>query len=260
MKTVQTEVLFGPLANQKGIEGLSFPLKNGGNLVIRGKIDRVDSLKVDNQHYLSVVDYKSSAHKFDYFEAYYGLAMQMITYLDTALLNAAELIGHPAKPAGAFYVHVKNPFIKNTQIKNEEALATEFLKEFKLDGLLLEEEELLLALDHTIEPTATSLVYPFKQLKNESLKSSKFVTLEEMAALRMHNQKLILDAGNAITEGVTTLRPFYEKRQHISTVSGEFKAVSQFDYMLPENNYRREEKLTREDILKLILEEKEGNE
>ena len=124
----------------------------------------------------------------------------------------------------------------------------------------MEEEELLLALDHTIEPTTTSMVYPFKQLKNESLKSSKFVTLEEMAALRMHNQKLILDAGNAITEGVTTLHPFYEKRQHISTVSGEFKAVSQFDYMLPENNYRREEKLTREDILKLILEEKEGNE
>lgn len=260
MKTVQTEVLFGQLVNQKGIEGLSFPLKNGGNLFIRGKIDRVDSLKVDNQHYLSVVDYKSSAHKFNYFEAYYGLAMQMITYLDTALLNAIELIGNPAKPAGAFYVHVKNPFIKNTQVRNEEERALEFLKEFKLDGLLLEDEELLLALDHTIEPTTTSMVYPFKQLKNESLKSSKFVTLEEMAALRMHNQKLILDAGNAITEGVTTLYPFYEKRQHISTVSGEFKAVSQFDYMLPENNYRREEKLTREDILKLILEEKEGDE
>ncbi|SEK39478.1 DNA helicase/exodeoxyribonuclease V, subunit B [Carnobacterium iners] len=260
MKTVQTEVLFGQLANQKGIEGLSFPLNNGGTLFIRGKIDRVDAVEVENQHYLSVVDYKSSAHKFNYFEAYYGLAMQMITYLDTALSNATELIGHSAKPVGAFYVHVKNPFIKETKITDEESIATEFLKEFKLDGLLLEEEELLLALDHTIEPTTASFVYPFKQLKDKSLKSSGFVTLEEMAALRMHNQKLIMDAGNAITKGVTTLHPFFEKKQHISTVSGEFKAVSQFDYMLPENNYRKEEKLKREDILKLILAEKEENE
>lgn len=259
MKTVQTEVLFGQLANQKGIEGLSFPLKNGGTLFIRGKIDRVDSLEIENQHYLSVVDYKSSAHAFNYFEAYYGLAMQMITYLDTALLNAPQLIGHSAKPAGAFYVHVKNPFIKESKIKNEETISSEFLKEFKLDGLLLEEEELLLALDHTIEPTTSSLVYPFQQLKSESLKSARFVTLEEMSALRRHNQKLILDAGNAIVSGVTKLQPFYDKKQFISTVSGEFRAVSQFDNMLPENNYRREEKLTREAVLKTILEEEEEN-
>src|SRR5699024_9546468 len=127
----------------------------------------------------------------------------------------------------------------------------------RLDGLLLEEEDLLMALDPTIEPSTASLVYPFNQLKNETLKSNKFVTLEEMEALRKHNQKLILDAGNQIMDGVTTLNPFYEKRQFISSVNGELRAVSQFDAMLPENNYRRMEKLSREEILKKIKEEEE---
>lgn len=257
MKNVQTEVLFGQLANQKGIEGLAFPLKNGGNLFIRGKIDRVDALEVGQQHYLSIVDYKSSAHAFSYQDAYYGLAMQMITYLDTALANAPQLIGHKAKPAGAFYLHVQNPFIKGDKIIDGDTYTNELLKQFRLDGLLLEEEDLLMALDPTIEPSTASLVYPFNQLKNETLKSNKFVTLEEMEALRKHNQKLILDAGNQIMDGVTTLNPFYEKRQFISSVNGELRAVSQFDAMLPENNYRRMEKLSREEILKKIKEEEE---
>ncbi|QQP71349.1 PD-(D/E)XK nuclease family protein [Carnobacterium sp. CS13] len=260
MRNVQTEVLFGQLANQKGIEGLSFPLNNGGKLYIRGKIDRVDTVEIDHQHYLSVVDYKSSAHAFNYQDAYYGLAMQMITYLDTAIANAPQLIGHEAKPAGAFYLHVKNPFIKGDKLVDEQAYTNELLKQFKLDGLLLEEEDLLLALDPTIEPSTASFIYPFNQLKNETLKSRKFVTLDEMAALRKHNQKLILDAGNKIMDGVTTLNPFYEKRQFISSVNGELRAVSQFDAMLPENNYRRMEKLSREEILEKMQHEEEEEE
>ncbi|MER2175335.1 MAG: PD-(D/E)XK nuclease family protein [Carnobacterium sp.] len=260
MKNVQTEVLFGQVANQTGIEGLSFPLNNGGTLHLRGKIDRVDAMNLGDDYYLSVVDYKSSAHKFNYQDAYYGLAMQMITYLDTALQNAVGLIGHEAKPAGAFYLHVSNPFMKKGTFLDEDAYINELLKSYKMDGLLLEDEDMLLSLDPTIEPTKASLVYPFNQLKSEALKSNKFVTLDEMTALRQHNQKLIVDAGNKIVEGVNTLNPFYEKRQFIPTVNGPLRAVSQFDAMLPENNYRRMESLKREDILKKMQEEEEDEE
>ncbi|WP_407391047.1 helicase-exonuclease AddAB subunit AddB [Carnobacterium jeotgali] len=260
MKNIQTEVLFGHVANQTGIEGLSFRLNNGGTLYLRGKIDRVDAMTVGTESYLSVVDYKSSAHKFNYQDAYYGLAMQMITYLDTALQNAVDLIGHEAKPAGAFYLHVSNPFMKKGTFLDEDAYIKELLKSYKMDGLLLEDEAMLLSLDPTIEPTTASLVYPFNQLKSEALKSTKFVTLNEMTALRQHNKKLIIDAGNKIVEGVTTLNPFYEKRQFIPTVNGPLRAVSQFDAMLPENNYRRMESLKREDILKKMQEEEEDEE
>lgn len=260
MKNIQTEVLFGQVANQQGIKGLSFPLNNGGTLHLRGKIDRVDAMTLGDDHYLSIVDYKSSAHKFNYQDAYYGLAMQMITYLDTALQNAVDLIGHKAKPAGAFYLHVSNPFMKKGTFLDETAYINELLKSYKMDGLLLEDEEMLLSLDPTIEPTKASLVYPFNQLKSEALKSNKFVTLDEMTALRQHNQKLIIEAGNKIVDGVTTLNPFYEKRQFIPTVNGPLRAVSQFDAMLPENNYRRMDALKREDILKKMQEEEEDEE
>lgn len=109
MTTVQTEVLFGQIAAKKGISGLELPLKNQGKIHVRGKIDRIDQLVTPESTYLGVIDYKSSHRKFNMTEAYYGLAMQMLTYLDVALMDAVQLVGQEAKPAGSLYLHVHNP-------------------------------------------------------------------------------------------------------------------------------------------------------
>ena len=48
----------------------------------------------------------------DLAEVYYGLSLQMMTYLDVALENADELLGIHADPAGVLYMHVHNPMIR----------------------------------------------------------------------------------------------------------------------------------------------------
>lgn len=257
MTTLQTEVLFGQIANQKGIDGLVVPLETNGQLFVRGKIDRIDTMEVNGAHYLSVVDYKSSAHAFDYRDAYYGLAMQMITYLDTALMNAKALIGESAEPAGAFYLHVKNPFIDTEKVLDENSYQEELLKPFKLDGILLEDEAMLEKLDVSLEPTQSSLVYPYRQLKNETLKSAKFVNPNEMTALRKHNQTLFEKAGNQIMSGATDLNPYYKDKQRIACGLCPFRSVCEFDVMLPENNYHRVEPMEPKEVLRK-MENQEG--
>ena len=69
-------------------DGVSVTTINGGTLHIRGKIDRINLVNAGEENYLTILDYTSSAHSFNFSDAYYGLAMQMITYLDVALLNA----------------------------------------------------------------------------------------------------------------------------------------------------------------------------
>ena len=255
MSTIETEVLFGQIASQKGIEGLEIPLKNDGKLHVRGKIDRVDGMEVDGSHYLSIVDYKSSAHTFDYRDAYYGLAMQMITYLDTALMNSVSLVGHEAKPAGAFYLHVKNPFINDEDASDEEHYQDSLLKNFKLDGILLEDDPMLRKLDQSLEPTNSSLVYPYRELKDETLKSAKFVTNDEMAALRNHNNRLFKKAGDKIISGDTDLNPYYKDKQRIACGMCPFRSICEFDVMLPENNYHRVDPLSQKDALERMLKE-----
>lgn len=233
----KSEVLFGTLGNAKGIPGLSFPLNNGGNIHVRGKIDRLDTMEVDQKLYLSVIDYKSSQHSFKFDELYYGLMMQMITYLDTALEFSPQLFGQKANPAGAFYAQVKNPYLKPKSKKSEDWMM-DLLKEFKLNGLAINEEDILNQLDLSLEAGTHSLIYPINQLKSGALRGRGLITTEELGILMQYNRQLITDAGNEILSGVNTMKPFLEKQSFTPSVSGPYRAISQFDVLLDENNYR----------------------
>lgn len=251
MKNAQTEVLFGQIALQKGIEGKTYELENDRKLYLRGKIDRVDTMEINDQPYLAVVDYKSSQHKFDFKDAYYGLAMQMLTYLDIALANADEILGKKAYPAGAFYLQIQNPFLKEDKMIDEATYNDERLKLYKMDGILLNESDLLGTLDLTVEPKIASLVYPYGlKADGEPTKNDKLVTLDEIDTLLKYNERKIITAGNNILKGDTRLSPIKERSRFISSVSGPLKAVSFFDAALyTENKYRKMEDLKKQDII-----------
>lgn len=261
MTTLQTEVLFGQFATQQGgLDSLSFELTGGKQLKVRGKIDRIDQIKTDEAIYLAVIDYKSSAHKFDFRDAYYGVAMQMITYLDIALSQAVKLVGQAVKPAGAFYLHVKNPVIDGEV--SDEKYMEKMLQEFGYQGLLLKDEALVRKLDPTVEPKTKSLVYPFNETAKGEIKSNQFVDEKQMSALLAHNQKNFKKAGEKIYEGELLLNPAYRDKQRIACSFCPFKSVCTFDPMLAENTYHRLDKLKKEDVLKRILDEstEEGDE
>ncbi|MEI5995571.1 PD-(D/E)XK nuclease family protein [Candidatus Enterococcus mansonii] len=256
MSTVQTEVLFGQLASQKGIKGLELPLNNGGNINVRGKIDRLDQLVTPGGVYLGVVDYKSSHKKFNITEAYYGLAMQMLTYLDVALMDAVNLVGQAAKPAGSFYLHVHNPILPyETEDKKEGQL----LKKFQFDGLLLNDPVLLENLDKSLQAKQSSLIYPIEESAKELIKpgrrqEDKFVTEPELTALLTHNRSKFIEAGNHITSGEIDLNPAYQGKERIACRFCPFRSVCNFDVMLKENNYNRIETLSKNEVMNRLIE------
>nr|HRM37922.1 hypothetical protein [Trichococcus flocculiformis] len=61
-----------------------------------------------------------------------------------------------------------------------------------------------------------------------------------------------------ILSGDLKLDPIKE-RPYTPTVSGPYRAISQFDNTLPENRYRKYIKLTKDDVLSKIKEEIEGH-
>nr|OTP53472.1 helicase-exonuclease AddAB, AddB subunit [Enterococcus termitis] len=256
MTTVQTEVLFGQIASQKGIKGLELPLQNGGNISVRGKIDRLDQLVTPDSLYLGVVDYKSSHKKFNITEAYYGLAMQMLTYLDVALMDAVNLVGRTAKPAGSFYLHVHNPILPyETEDKKEQQL----LKKFQFDGLLLNDPLLLENLDKSLQAKQSSLIYPIEESAKEIIKpgrrqEDKFVTEPELDALLTHNRSKFIEAGNKVTSGEIELNPAYQGKERIACRFCPFRSVCNFDVMLKENNYNRIETLSKKEVMDRLIE------
>lgn len=118
--------------------------------------------KTEEEQWLSVVDYKSSSREFDLTEAYYGLAMQLITYLDVALNDAVQLVGtENVRPAGAYYLHVHDPVLDGQKSSEEERL-----KQFKYDGLFLDEPSLFPLLDHELSNSSNSAVFPIRKDKS----------------------------------------------------------------------------------------------
>ena len=253
MSIFKTEVLFGEIAKEKGYESLTVALDNQKQMKISGKIDRLDRFVDDKtgQNYLSVVDYKSSEHRFNFEDAYVGLAMQMITYLDVALQNAVSLVGEEGvKPGGAFYLHIQNPRLKAPI--DPEALDEKMLTEFKYKGLLLDDEALLERLDVSLEPTKASAVYDIKQLKSGKLSSTQTLEQSDFEALIKHNRQLFKEAGEKIYEGQTNLNPAYRKKVRIACGHCPFRSVCQFDPMLKENNYHRLESLKKDEVIERL--------
>ncbi|WP_246031576.1 helicase-exonuclease AddAB subunit AddB [Salibacterium salarium] len=162
------ELGFGP---GEQMPPLRFTLSDGTEMEVAGRIDRVDGAKGEDGVFVRIIDYKSSEKDIQLADVYFGLALQMLVYLDVVLSFSQDWIGSPVKPAGVLYFHVHNPFVLANQHMEQEELENEFLKRFKMKGLLMAEEEPVRLMDETLTtghsqiiPAAMKKMGPFIQL------------------------------------------------------------------------------------------------
>lgn len=249
---VGLEVEFGP----KGpIPPMTYELDNGVKVEVRGRIDRVDQAIGDDGLYLRVIDYKSSARDLNLAEVYYGISMQMLTYLDVVITHAPKWLGKEATPAGVLYFHVHNPLIQSEQALSEEKLEQERLKKFKMKGLVLHELEALELMDLDIKEKPSDIIpVGFKKDGNPT-KYSRVATREEFNVIRSYVRDMTKTIGTKLTNGITDISPYRLKKETPCTFC-EFRAVCQFDQSFEENNYRSLKVKDAENVLKKMLEER----
>lgn len=240
---VRTEVQFGRIGSKQDgdLGSLEYPLKDHHHIYLRGRIDRIDNLKQDNQDFLTVVDYKSSNHLFDLTSAYYGISLQLLTYLNGLQANLQELDTNNPQLAGALYLRLNNPTIKAAELRKN-SLADLKLKEHQYKGILLNDPQLLKKLDSSLDKQ--SFLYPLKEYKNGSIKANKdalLVTPHQLAWLQEMNKNLVINAGNQILSGELKLNPYRllnGSNRRTGLDYSDYLDVFQFDNMLDQQNYR----------------------
>ncbi|WP_249870146.1 helicase-exonuclease AddAB subunit AddB [Oceanobacillus saliphilus] len=233
---------------------LSMQLPNGYELLLRGRIDRVDKALIEDALYLRIIDYKSSARGLNLIEVYYGLALQMLSYLDVVLTHSEQWLGSKASPAGVLYFHVHNPMISGKRKMSDDEIEEELFKKYKMQGLLLSNEEIVKMMDISLD-TGTSQIVPAGLKKNGGFNSySKVADNETFATLQNHIHKLITNAGIDMTNGGVQLNPYQHKQNNACTFC-PFHSVCQFDPVLEENNYRKLADMKDDDILSKLREE-----
>ena len=248
---VALEVGFGP---KETIPPLDIPLKNGRNMNIRGRIDRIDSTEIHGKPYLRVVDYKSSKQGLDLSNVYHGLSLQTFTYLDVALNHSDRWLGEEAEPAGVLYFHMHNPMLKLTKLMTAEELEEEMAKSFKMNGLVVEDPEVIQAMDEGIDGYSNVIPVRLNKSGTVSASQSKTVMKEDMQAIRHFVRSKHQNAGNGILEGNTSITP-YKVKEDTPCQFCSYRSVCQFDPADPEQNYRKLPALSPDKAVELIRKE-----
>lgn len=231
---VSLELSFGPKGE---LPPLTFQLRNGMKMQLAGRIDRVDKAEDKNGVYLRVIDYKSSAKELNLGEVYYGLSLQMLTYLDIIISYSASFIGTEALPAGVLYFHVHNPMIQASSLMTLDEIEQKILESFRMNGLVLAEETAVRLMDQQLE-TGKSMIVPVEIKKDGTLgKRSKAASMKEFESIRSYVRHLYKKTGDAIVAGDVQISPYKLKDRTPCTFCA-FQSVCQFDQAMEENKYR----------------------
>ncbi|MFZ3589126.1 helicase-exonuclease AddAB subunit AddB [Bacillus sp. DJP31] len=212
-------------------------LQNGSKLELVGRIDRVDMATGSKGSYLRIVDYKSSQKGLNLSEVYYGIALQMVTYLDVVLSHSKAWLGNDSLPAGVLYFHVHNPMLKTDSEISIEEIEDQMLKSFKMKGLLLGDEESVRLMDSTLESGHSKIVSAGLKKTGGFYSNSSVASEEEFTLLRGHVRKSFQAIGNEMISGKVDISPYQLKDRKPCTYC-KYKPICQFDEALDENNYR----------------------
>ncbi|MGP4077260.1 helicase-exonuclease AddAB subunit AddB [Halobacillus sp. K22] len=254
---VGLELGFGTGKDAK-LPPLSLDLPNGYELMLRGRIDRVDKALTEDDLFLRIIDYKSSAKGLSLMDVYYGLSLQMLAYLDVVLTNAEHWLGTAASPAGVLYFHVHNPMITGSRMLQDAAIEEEIFKKFKMQGLLLENERIIQMMDTGLEKGHSQIVPAGLKAKGGFYKNSKTADAERFQRLNEYIRQLMSRAGTNITDGKVDLNPYQQKQQSACNFC-PYRSVCQFDPTLEENNFRKLKELKDEDVLERMMNREEGS-
>jgi ATP-dependent helicase/nuclease subunit B len=219
------------------IQPIRFELDNGRTMELVGRIDRVDKAESSKGTLLRVVDYKSSQKNVNLSEVYYGLALQMLTYLDVVITHSQDWIGEKATPAGVLYFHVHDPMINSKTIMSDEKIEEEIFKRFKMKGLLLGDEEAVRLMDQTLETGYSNVVSAALKKDGSFYSNLNIASEQDFGHIKNHVRSVFKEIGTNITNGVIDIAP-YKMNDKTPCTFCSFKTVCQFDQSLEENNYR----------------------
>lgn len=194
----------------KDIEPYSLTLDNGATLQMIGKVDRVDMATLNGQRYIKIVDYKSSNKAFALSDVLAGLNMQMLIYLFAIMRGGKQRYGE-ALPAGILYQPLQIKTKESVRGTDEATLRNNVVRENRAQGLLLNNTEVVLAMDRE----GAGLYVPAK-LKKEQL-TGNVLALEQLAALNTRVDALLCDMAEQLLRGNIPAYPVYGKPRYEHT-------------------------------------------
>lgn len=229
----RNEFSFGSFKDEEPIK-IELPSKETVYLV--GRIDRIDTLDMDGNTYLKIVDYKSGAKKFDLNELYYGLQIQLLVYLDALIKNSEHLLNKQAIPGAILYFRIDDPIIKSKKELSEEEIQKQVLDKLKMNGLLLKDAKLVKAMDNNMETYSLVIPAAFKK-DGDFTSNSSVITEEQFDILRKYVNEKMAEICEDMLSGEIKIEPCKSQKLNYCTYC-DYSSICQFDTGIKDNKYK----------------------
>ena len=225
--------------------------EDGKKVEITGKIDRVDIMKNQDGTYVRIIDYKSSVKNIDLNQVFYGLQLQLLTYLNETC-KVEDFI-----PAGVLYFNLINPTIGTDKNLTDEEVEEKIRQEFKMKGLILADVNIIKKMDTNIEnePKGISKIIPATIKKDGEIsdRGTSAVTKEQFVYLQKYMEKIIKQISEEILQGNIEVKPYYNASTKKTPCEYcKYKSICRFDENTKNNEYKYISKLNKDAVLEMI--------
>ena len=184
--------------------------REGISLRVVGKVDRVDGWVKDGRLYLRVVDYKTGKKSFDLSEVQYGLGIQMLLYLFALEKEGQAHFGMPVVPAGVLYLPAKDVIVREKRGATEEKIRSDVQAELRRSGLLLQDAEVLRAMEHS---ALEKPVYLPITLKKDGTITDGVATAYQLGQLGKYTEHLLEQIAGELARGNVDADPVQRSQQ-----------------------------------------------
>lgn len=219
------------------VDGIKF------NLV--GTIDRLDVYhdEQSGRDYYLIIDYKTGNTTVSVADIYYGLRLQLATYLHVALIQKGKSV-----PAGIMYVYVRDEVHTTNRPMSEEERREYLVKALRAQGFFLGDREVLAHIDQD-----TELSFLPVQIKKDGTfsKASKVADERTLRNLATYVVEMLPRLCAEILGGCVDITPIYD------TAGGackycQYRMLCGFDPGLAGNDWRFLRKISEEEALQEI--------
>lgn len=235
---------------------IKISLPSGEDVFLTGRVDRIDTLDMNGNTYVKIIDYKSGAKKFNLNELYYGLQIQLLVYLDAIIRNSEHILKRQAMPGAILYFRIDDPIIKSKSELEEKEIREQVLQKLKMNGLLLKDAELVRAMDNDMETYSLVIPATFKK-DGEFSSNSSVITEEQFNILRDYVNEKMIDLCEDMLSGAIKIEPCKNLTAAYCDYC-DYSSICQFDTSIKDNKYKLVLKKNDEDIWKMIKDTVEG--
>ncbi len=230
------------------------PIDSDTNLLLNGKIDRVDIYEQDDRVYVKILDYKSSQRDLDITDIYHGIQQQLAFYMAEAIHTESRVhLGKKIIPSALLYYTIDNPMLSGTQKMSDEEKELNIRKELKLKGAIEGSEDNIKNLDENA--MGDGLVLPISFKKDGTPKAtaaSKVFTGEEMSGMLQYVEGMVKNIGKRINDGDKRIHPMCSDSSDACKYC-DFKSICRFDEKIPGYVKRDGREIDKEKAKEIVL-------